>query len=49
VKAKGDSDALIVHVTSRVTVAEPTTAEGAEGATGAQPEVIKAERKEKED
>jgi large subunit ribosomal protein L25 len=52
VKAKGDPDALVVHVTSRVTVAEPTTpAEGGEpgAATATQPEVIKPERKEKED
>ncbi len=49
VKAKGDPDQLIVHVTSRVTVAEPAPGtEGAEGATSVQPEVIKAERKEKE-
>jgi large subunit ribosomal protein L25 len=46
VKAKGDPEQLIVHVTSKVTRAEPV--EGAEGATGVQPEVIKPERKEKE-
>ncbi len=50
VVAKGDPDALVVHVTSRVTAAEPAAgAEGAEGATSVQPEVIKPERKEKED
>ncbi|HEY2159476.1 MAG TPA: 50S ribosomal protein L25 [Isosphaeraceae bacterium] len=49
VVAKGDPDLLIVHVTSRVTVAEPAPGtEPAEGATSVQPEVIKAERKEKE-
>ena len=49
VKVKGDPEALVVHVTSRVTQAEPAAGEVAEGATGTQPEVIKPERKEKED
>ena len=51
VVAKGDPEALVVHVTSRVTVAEP--APGAEvpetGAATTQPEVIKPERKENEE
>jgi large subunit ribosomal protein L25 len=51
VKAKGDPEALIVHVTSRVTQAEPTApaVEGEAAAAGVQPEVIKPERKEKEE
>jgi large subunit ribosomal protein L25 len=49
VVAKGDPDALIVHVATRAAEAEPAAAEGAEGASTTQPEVIKPERKEKED
>jgi large subunit ribosomal protein L25 len=46
VTLKGDPEALIVHVTTRAAAAE-TTAEGE--ASLVQPEVIKPERKEKED
>jgi large subunit ribosomal protein L25 len=46
VTLKGDPEALIVHVTTRAAAAEPT-AEGE--ASLIQPEVIKPERKEKED
>jgi large subunit ribosomal protein L25 len=49
VKVKGDPEGLVVHVTSRTTEAEPAAGEVAEGATSTQPEVIKPERKEKED
>lgn len=45
VKVKGDPDALVVHVINRA--ADEAAAEGAEGAV--QPEVIKPDRKEKED
>jgi len=44
VSTKVDPDSLIVHVTTKV-AEEPTT----EAAEGIQPEVIKAERKDKED
>jgi large subunit ribosomal protein L25 len=47
VKLAGDPDALIVHVTTRAAAAEPVA--GVEGETTTQPEVIKPERKEKED
>jgi large subunit ribosomal protein L25 len=43
VAVKGDPDALVVHVTTKVAEA------AAEPAEGIQPEVIKPERKEKED
>ena len=42
--AKLDPESLVVHVTTKV--AEAATAEAAEGT---QPEVIKPERKDKED
>jgi large subunit ribosomal protein L25 len=44
VTTKLDPESLIVHVTTKVAEAAPT-----EGAEGTQPEVIKPERKEKED
>ncbi len=45
VKIDADADLLLVHVTTRATTPEP--AEGGEGPV--QPEVIKPERKEKEE
>ena len=45
VTIKGDPEALVVHVISRSAEPEPTAVEG----TATQPEVIKPERKEKED
>jgi large subunit ribosomal protein L25 len=47
VTLKGDPDALIVHVTTRAAAAEPVA--GVEGESTTQPEVIKPERREKED
>jgi large subunit ribosomal protein L25 len=47
VSLKGDPDALIVHVTTRAAAAEPVA--GVEGESTTQPEVIKPERREKED
>ncbi len=44
VTVKGDPDALVVHVTTKVAEAAP-----AEAAEGTQPEVIKPERKDKEE
>ena len=44
VTAQGDPEALIVHVTTKALEAPP-----AEAAEGTQPEVIKPERKEKEE
>jgi large subunit ribosomal protein L25 len=44
VTVKSDPESLVVHVTTKVAEAVP-----AEGAEGTQPEVIKPERKEKED
>jgi large subunit ribosomal protein L25 len=44
VTTKVDPDSLIIHVTTKVQEAAP-----AEGAEGTQPEVIKPERKEKEE
>jgi len=46
VVAKGDPEALIVHVTTQVAEAP---AAGSEAAEGTQPEVIKPERKDKEE
>jgi large subunit ribosomal protein L25 len=45
VTVKADPESLVVHVTTKVAEAAPTT----EVAEGTQPEVIKPERKEKED
>jgi large subunit ribosomal protein L25 len=45
VTVKADPETLVVHVTTKVAEAAPT----AEAAEGTQPEVIKPERKEKED
>ncbi len=47
VTVNADPDLLLVHVVSRATPAEPTPVAEGEGPT--QPEVIKPERKEKED
>ena len=44
VTVKADPESLVVHVTTKVAEAAP-----AEAAEGIQPEVIKPERKEKED
>jgi large subunit ribosomal protein L25 len=47
VTVNADADLVLVHVVSRAAPVEPTP--GAEGETPAQPEVIKPERKEKEE
>lgn len=46
VTVKGDPDTVVVHVTTKVQAAEEPATEAPEGA---QPEVIKPERKDKED
>ena len=46
VTAKGDPETVIVHVTTKVQAAEEPATEAAEGS---QPEVIKPERKDKDD